>query len=115
MPRAMMRSTFSTFASVGLFSLLVAACGGAPAPAPVASPAPAVAPVAAPVAGPKAALKEPGDAKVGDKTKCAVSGEEMTVEATSPKAEYQGKTYYFCCGGCQKKFEADPAKYVKKS
>lgn len=28
--------------------------------------------------------------------------------------EYEGKTYYFCCGMCPKKFQADPAKYIAK-
>ena len=113
----MMRSTLTTFVSVGLLSLLVGACGGSPAPAASPGPTPAVAaPVAAvPSATPAGPIKAPGDAKIGDKTKCAVSGEEMVVEATSPKAEYKGKTYYFCCGGCKQKFEADPAKYLKKS
>lgn len=60
-------------------------------------------------------VKAPGDAKVGDTTKCPVSGEEFTVEATSQKVEHDGKTYYFCCGGCKKKFEAEPAKFIKKS
>ena len=107
----MVRIPLSTLASLGILSFAIAACGGPPEGAASPSSAP-------PSASPSAAAgvaKEPGDAKVGDKTKCAVSGEEMTVEATSPKAEYQGTTYYFCCGGCKKKFEADPAKYVKKS
>ncbi|KXK14691.1 MAG: YHS domain-containing protein [Fimbriimonadaceae bacterium] len=25
--------------------------------------------------------------------------------------DYEGKRYYFCCGGCPELFEADPAKY----
>ena len=29
------------------------------------------------------------------------------------KSEHKGKTYYFCAPGCKKKFDADPAKYVK--
>ncbi len=60
-------------------------------------------------------VKPAGEAQVGDTTKCPVSGEEFVVEATSPKVEHEGKTYYFCCSGCQKKFQSDPAKYVNKS
>ena len=60
-------------------------------------------------AAPATTVKEPGDAKVGDTAKCPVSGEEFTVEATSPKVEHDGKTYFFCCAGCKKKFEADPS------
>ena len=35
------------------------------------------------------------------------------VTADSPKADHNGKTYYFCCPGCDKKFKADPAKFMK--
>lgn len=58
------------------------------------------------------AVKAPGDANVGDTTKCPVSGEEFVVDANSPHAEHNGKTYYFCCSGCKKKFESDPAKFT---
>jgi len=27
---------------------------------------------------------------------------------------YKGTTYYFCCGGCKKAFEAAPEKYAGK-
>lgn len=60
-------------------------------------------------------VKAPGEANVGDTTKCPVSGEEFVVEASSPKVEHEGKTYFFCCSGCKKKFESDPAKYLNKS
>lgn len=38
----------------------------------------------------------------------------MSVDPNNAKAssEYQNKTYYFCCPGCQKKFDADPEKYL---
>jgi P-type Cu+ transporter len=38
----------------------------------------------------------------------------MSVDPSAAKAthEHAGKTYYFCCGGCKKKFIADPAKYL---
>jgi len=57
-------------------------------------------------------LKQPGDAKVGETTKCLVSGEAFTVTEGSPKVEYKGKTYYFCCAGCDNKFKQNPAKYL---
>ena len=60
-------------------------------------------------------VKAPGEANVGDTTTCPVSGEEFVVEATSPKVEHEGKTYYLCCSGCKKKFESDPAKFVNKT
>ncbi len=28
------------------------------------------------------------------------------------KSEFQGQTYYFCCAGCKKKFDDNPALYV---
>ncbi|HIE04871.1 MAG TPA: YHS domain-containing protein, partial [Candidatus Latescibacteria bacterium] len=34
---------------------------------------------------------------------------------TAPaKAEYKGKTYYFCAPGCRAAFEKEPEKYVGK-
>ncbi|MBM4342071.1 MAG: YHS domain-containing protein [Deltaproteobacteria bacterium] len=85
----------------------VLGCGGAqskpaadPAPTPAAAaaaPAPAPAPAVTPPAG---------------EVKCPVSGEGFTPSATSPSSEYNGKTYYFCCPGCKKKFDADPAKFA---
>jgi len=37
----------------------------------------------------------------------------MTVKPDGPHAlEHDGVTYRFCCAGCLKKFEADPAKYL---
>jgi Cu+-exporting ATPase len=107
----MIRNGVSLVALAALLCLVsVAACGGNQAP-PAASPSHES--TTAPAS--KGAVKEAGDAKVGDTAKCPVSGEEFTVEATSPKTEHDGKTYYFCCAGCKKKFEADPAKFAKKS
>jgi YHS domain-containing protein len=77
----------------------LAACGGAPnTPATQA-------------AGPKPM----GEAKVGDKTACPISGEEFVITDQSPKVAYEGKTYYFCCSGCDKKFQENPQKYLKKT
>jgi len=86
-----------------LFSLclVLAACGGS-------TDKPANGP-----AGANAALKAPGEARVGERTRCPVSGEEFVVTATSPSAEYGGKTYYFCCPGCDAKFKADPNKFLR--
>jgi YHS domain-containing protein len=88
-------------------SALLVACGGAaPAPATPATPSASSAP--------SSDVKAPGDAKIGDRTRCPVSGEEFTVTADSPHADYQGKTYYFCCPHCPEKFQADPSKYLGK-
>jgi Cu+-exporting ATPase len=92
-----------------LFStLFAAACAGSPPPPP-AAPSPA------PAAASSAPLVAPGEAKVGDRTKCPVSGHEFVVTADSPHAEYNGKTYYFCCPDCPKAFEANPEKFVTKA
>lgn len=107
----MMRSTLSIASFVSVVSLVLAtACGGAPAaPASPAGEHGKAAPAHS------ANVKEPGDAKIGDTTRCPVSGDEFVVEAGSPKVEHEGKTYFMCCPGCKKKFEAEPAKYLKKS
>lgn len=88
-----------------LFVLSLAACGGAPPPPPATPPASGTLPAGA---------KKPGDAQMGDKTVCPVSGEEFTVTASSPEVDYKGKTIYFCCGGCEGKFQANPEQYMKK-
>ncbi len=89
--------------------LFAAACGGsAPAPANPTPPAGSGTASAQP-------LVAPGEAKVGDRTKCIVSGHEFVVTADSPHAEYNGKTYYFCCPDCPKDFAANPEKYVPKT
>jgi xanthine dehydrogenase accessory factor len=40
----------------------------------------------------------------------------MTVEAgpAGYPLEHEGETYYFCAAGCRRRFQADPAAYVKK-
>lgn len=58
-------------------------------------------------------VKKPGEAKPGDKSTCTVTGEEIDVTADSLHSEHNGKTYYFCCTGCKKKFDADPTKFTK--
>lgn len=34
---------------------------------------------------------------------------------TSISAEHDGRTYYFCCDGCHRKFVADPGRYLNKT
>jgi YHS domain-containing protein len=94
--------------SMLLFCLFTAACAGSTPPpaAPSAAPAPAAA------AASNQPLVAPGEAKVGDRTKCIVSGHEFVVTADSPHADYNGKTYYFCCPDCPKAFQEHPEKFV---
>ncbi|MGE5324859.1 MAG: heavy metal translocating P-type ATPase [Actinomycetota bacterium] len=40
---------------------------------------------------------------------CNMNVDPSTARAT---ADYEGKTYYFCCAGCAAKFNADPKKYL---
>jgi YHS domain-containing protein len=60
----------------------------------------------------QSAIVSPENARIGDRTWCIVSGEEFTVTAASPKVEHGGKTYYFCCAGCDTDFAAAPEKYI---
>ncbi len=60
------------------------------------------------------AVKAPGEAKLGDRTTCAVhSGPAFAVTPTTPKAEYDGRTYYFCCDHCAQRFLARPRDYLR--
>lgn len=49
---------------------------------------------------------------------CAVmsSHKVKIADATKNKmfADYKGRRYFFCCGGCPDAFKANPAKYAKK-
>ena len=39
---------------------------------------------------------------------------DVNEEAAAGKAEYGGKTYYFCSTGCKEEFEKAPEKYAEK-
>ena len=54
-----------------------------------------------------------GQAQIGDRTRCPVSGEEFVVTADSPHAEHEGRTYYFCCPNCIERFQANPAQFTQ--
>jgi YHS domain-containing protein len=51
--------------------------------------------------------------------KCAVmtSDNVDVAKATKDKmyADYKGRRYFFCCGGCPDAFKKDPAKYAKNA
>ena len=51
---------------------------------------------------------------IGNTFICPVSGEQKKITSKTPKYEYNGKTYYFCCNHCVEEFKKDPAKYVKE-
>ncbi len=49
---------------------------------------------------------------MSEKVKDPVCGMEVDPKQAAARAEYQGKTYYFCSPGCKAAFEKDPAKYA---
>lgn len=63
-------------------------------------------------AAPAAPAAAPAAPAAAGEVTCQVSGEKFVPTADSPKSEYQGKTYTFCCAGCKKKFDAEPAKFA---
>ncbi|MCG3173354.1 MAG: hypothetical protein GMKNLPBB_01551 [Myxococcota bacterium] len=68
----------------------------------------------APESSPADKIVPPGEARTGDKTVCPVMREhDFVVQADSPKVEYKGKTYYFCCEECIDTFKAEPEKYIQ--
>jgi YHS domain-containing protein len=70
---------------------------------------------------PVEAEKKPGAMKMPKPAKKIVTAAEQTMcpimgMAIDKKVfvEYKGKKVYFCCPGCEDKFEADPAQYIAK-
>jgi YHS domain-containing protein len=53
-----------------------------------------------------------GQATIGDRSTCTVSGEEITITESSPHAEHDGRTYYFCCPHCLERFQANPHEFL---
>jgi YHS domain-containing protein len=51
---------------------------------------------------------------VGTKAICPVMNSEFVVKEDSPRSEYQGRHYVFCCTGCKPMFDKDPGKYAGK-
>jgi len=66
-----------------------------------ASPAPDLdLPLASAIEGPPEKAHDP------------VCGMEVVIAPGAVTAEYEGQTFWFCCGGCKKRFEAEPEKYA---
>ena len=60
------------------------------------------------------AADEPAKKDAYPLTTCVVSGEKLGGEMGTPiKYDYKGREVQFCCRGCIKTFEKDPAKYLK--
>jgi xanthine dehydrogenase accessory factor len=41
-----------------------------------------------------------------------VCGMTVPVTSSTPRAEHEGESFYFCCAGCRKAFEEDPARHA---
>jgi YHS domain-containing protein len=54
---------------------------------------------------------QPG-AAVGQLTRCPVSGVVFTVDQNGTAVTHGGRTWYLCCGGCERKFRQDPARFT---
>jgi hypothetical protein len=99
-------------------SATAAACG--PTAAPTSGSASGIDPAQSEVCKHTCATKEPhaeqevvsaAQAKVGDLTRCPVSGVVFRVSAESPQVEYSGTKLRVCCGGCAEKFREQPARF----
>lgn len=51
---------------------------------------------------------------MAEKVKDLVCGMEIDKEKARGSVNHMGKTFYFCSGSCQKKFEKEPMKYMEK-
>ena len=60
-----------------------------------------------------------GGARVAERTPAQatdpVCGMTVTVGASSYPLEHEGETYYFCCAGCRRSFQENPAAHLKES
>ncbi|MGH9591933.1 MAG: YHS domain-containing protein, partial [Bryobacteraceae bacterium] len=59
--------------------------------------------------------KTPMAATFGEKTQThdPVCGMSVDPATAKHRADVQGQTYYFCCGGCKAKFVANPDQSLK--
>lgn len=48
-----------------------------------------------------------------EKVQCPVMKNWILPSEAADLTEYNGKTYYFCCGGCKERFLAEPEKYIE--
>jgi xanthine dehydrogenase accessory factor len=85
-----------------------ALAGAAPAPGGSAAADPAPGSTAAAISGLTQAASSPGEATD------PVCGMTVPASAASRPLAHDGVTYYFCCAGCRREFEKDPAAYAKK-
>ncbi len=58
----------------------------------------------------EATVKKESKVEIWNKV-CPIKGDPINPKI--PTYTYKGKTYGFCCKGCDTKFKADPEKYIK--
>jgi xanthine dehydrogenase accessory factor len=49
---------------------------------------------------------------IQDDAKDPICGMTVEKSKTKHKAEFKGKTFYFCCAGCKQRFEQSPERYL---
>jgi Cu+-exporting ATPase len=102
------------FAAILVLALALAAC--APQPEPAAAEQKASTPEGQAA---QQAADWPTDVAIHRDASGAVVCPVMNTAIKAPgdavgHQDYEGKRYYFCCGGCPQAFKAEPAKYAKK-
>jgi Cu+-exporting ATPase len=58
-------------------------------------------------------VKPAGDQAQAQTAKDVVCGMSVKVADAKYMSDHQGKIYYFCSESCKKKFDQEPAKYIK--
>lgn len=53
-------------------------------------------------------------AELGQIVKDPVCDMDVRVEASTPKSNFEGKTFYFCAEWCREQFEKNPKKYLER-
>jgi YHS domain-containing protein len=51
-------------------------------------------------------------AKLGDLTRCPVSGVVFQLDNETPRIEHAGQDYWLCCDGCAERFQQNPARFA---
>ncbi|AKF03662.1 YHS domain-containing protein [Sandaracinus amylolyticus] len=94
--------------------IALAACGGSSSSTETASAEPSHHDETTTAGAEQTALVPIGEAQIGDRSTCPVSGEEFVVTESSPTVTHEGRTYYFCCPHCAERFQANPAQFLQQ-
>jgi xanthine dehydrogenase accessory factor len=63
-------------------------------------------------AGKETAKASPALTVIQSGAKDPICGMNVTIANARYQAEFEGKTYYFCCAGCKQTFEREPTRYM---